>query len=72
MAFPSKACVEAQLDFLTICAFCLSTSAGVSMKQETNSPTDEAAACIKGVGIKGVFEDPIVGFSRCRMVFVPS
>ena len=72
VALPSKACVEAELDFLTTCAFCLRTSAGVRMKQETSSATDEAAECINGVGIKGVFEGPKVGFSRWRILFVPS
>ena len=34
----------------TICAFCLITSAGVRMAQETNSAREEAAAWITGVG----------------------
>ena len=34
----------------TICAFCLITSAGVRMAQETSSASDEAAAWMRGVG----------------------
>lgn len=36
----------------TICAFCLMTSAGVRMAQDTSSAREEAAACMTGVGSK--------------------
>lgn len=49
---------------LTICAFCFSTSAGVSMKHDTASAVEEAIALIIGLGRecvngrrKPVFED---------------
>ena len=46
VALPSKSLldedIEGEEDFRTICAFCLRTSAGVRMKQETNSPVEEA------------------------------
>ena len=73
VAFPSKAWVEAlEEDFLTICAFCLRTSAGVRMKQETSSAMEEAAEWMTGVGISGVLLGPDVGLRRWRMVLVPS
>ncbi len=34
----------------TICAFCLITSAGVRMAQETSSAREDAAAWMRGVG----------------------
>ena len=34
----------------TICAFCLITSAGVRMAQDTSSAREEAAAWMTGVG----------------------
>lgn len=34
----------------TICAFCLMTSAGVRIAQDTSSASDEAAAWMTGVG----------------------
>ena len=36
----------------TICAFCLMTSAGVSMAHETSSAREDAAAWMTGVGSK--------------------
>ena len=45
----------------TICAFCLMTSAGVRMAQDTNSAMDEAAAWITGVGIKPSGRADVVG-----------
>ena len=56
VAVPSKAFVRAgaeeddEEDFLTICAFCLRTSAGVRMRQETSSPVEEAREWVIGVG----------------------
>ena len=50
VAFPSKAFVWLDEDVFTICAFCLSTSAGVRMRHETSSPVEEARECAKGRG----------------------
>ena len=45
----------------TICAFCLMTSAGVRMAQETSSAREEAAAWITGVGRRPVgWEGPVL------------
>ena len=55
VAVPSKALVGVVEEvFLTICAFCLRTSAGVRMRQETSSPVEEARAWATGVG-RGVW-----------------
>ena len=72
VAFLSKALEDDEADFFTIWAFCLRTSAGVRMKQETSSPIQEAAEWIKGAGIRGAYEDPSLGLSLWRMAFVPS
>lgn len=56
VALPSKTLLPLDgpvLDFRTICAFCLRTSAGVRMKQETSSPVEEAIECTIGVGKRG-------------------
>ena len=50
MAAASKAVLEDDDDFLMTCAFCLRTSAGVRMKQETASAVAEAALWRSGVG----------------------
>ena len=64
--------MEDEEDFLTICAFCLRTSAGVRMKHETSSAMEEEAEWIRGVGIRGELAGPMVGFRRWRRVLVPS
>ena len=54
VALPSKALVGVdEEDFLTICAFCLRTSAGVRIRHETSSPVDEAREWAIGVGRGG-------------------
>ena len=50
MAAASKVLVADDDDFLMTWAFCLRTSAGVRMKQETASAVAEAALWSKGVG----------------------
>ena len=72
MAVLSKALVGAEEeDFCTICAFCLRTSAGVRMKQDTSSAMEEAAEWIIGMGIREAPEER-TGFRRAKMDFVPS
>lgn len=65
MALPSNTLVrvavaaaaeEDALDLLTICAFCLRTSAGVRIKHETSSPVDEAREWVMGTG-RGVWSE---------------
>ena len=72
MALPSKAWVEEDAERRTTWAFCLRTSAGVRMRQETSSPMAEAAEWMKGVGIRGVLEVDRVGLRVWRRDFVPS
>lgn len=55
----------------TICAFCLITSAGVRMAQETSSATEEAVACMMGCGSKGDEPDS-VGLRSVNTDFTPS
>lgn len=47
---PCVLVVESLELVLTICAFCLRTSAGVSMKHDTASAVDEAIPLIIGLG----------------------
>lgn len=56
----------------TICAFCLSTSAGVRMKQETSSAAEEATLSIIGRGTSGVEEPLRVGLAFLKIVLRPS
>ena len=56
----------------TICAFCLMTSAGVRMAQETSSATEDAVAYIRGVGISPFGGLDVCGLSRDRSAFVRS
>ena len=72
VAFPSKAFVDAFEDFLTIWAFCLRTSAGVRIRQETSSPIDEAAEWMTGMGINGELLGPMAGLILWRIDLVPS
>ena len=58
-------------DLRTICAFCFRTSAGVRMRHDTNSPVEEARACITGVGNRGSPED-IAGLAVWRRDLVVS
>lgn len=61
------------LDDETICAFCLITSAGVRMAQETSSAVDEAAAWSKGTGIRPLgCEVLLVGLRWVKRDFVRS
>ena len=54
VAVGSKTRVRAaEEETCTICAFCLSTSAGVRMKQDTSSAMEEAAEWRIGRGIRG-------------------
>lgn len=43
-------CVLLLLVMVTICAFCFKVSAGVRMKQDTHSATDDAIPLTTGVG----------------------
>ena len=45
-----EGCEERGEGAVTIWAFCLRTSAGVRIRQETNSPVEEARECVIGVG----------------------
>ena len=54
--------------FWTICAFCLSTSAGVRMKQETSSAVPEAAAWTSGVGSRVVPFEEVFSLPRADLV----
>ena len=52
----------------TICAFCLMTSAGVRMAQETSSAREEAAAWITGVGRRPLGREDVVLRSEKRVL----
>lgn len=55
----ARVCIVADWDVVeveeTIWAFCLITSAGVRMAQETSSAIEEAALCCRGAGRMGWF-----------------
>lgn len=55
-----------------ICAFCLSTSAGVRMKHDTNSAVADAALWMNGWGIKFELPLPNVEFTFDRPAFMAS
>lgn len=57
---------------LIICAFCLRTSAGVRIRQETSSADEDATLSITGWGISGLEEFPRVGFDLWRTFLSPS
>jgi hypothetical protein len=52
----------------TICAFCLMTSAGVRMAQETSSAREEAAAWITGMGRRPLGREDVVLRSEKRVL----
>ena len=56
---------------LTIWAFCLMTSAGVRMAQETSSASDDAPAWTTAIG-KTPLGDKVVVLRRVKSVFVRS
>jgi hypothetical protein len=56
----------------TICAFCLMTSAGVRMAQETSSAREEAVAWMRGVGMRPSGWVEVVGLRRVKRDFVRS
>lgn len=62
VVFPLVFSLLAVVFMFTICAFCLSTSAGVSMKHDTASAVEEAIALIMGLGREWVN-------GRCKRVF---
>jgi hypothetical protein len=55
----------------TICAFCLMTSAGVRMAQETSSAREEAEACTTAMGRTPLGEEDVV-LRFVKRVFVRS
>ena len=55
----------------TICAFCLMTSAGVRMAQETSSPREEAPAWTAAMGRRPLGDEDVV-LRRVKSVFVRS
>jgi hypothetical protein len=69
----ARVCIVAFVDepALTICAFCLITSAGVKMAHETSSASDDALACTNAIG-KTPFGDDDVVLSRVKSVLVRS
>lgn len=56
----------------TICAFCLITSAGVRIAQETSSAREDAAACRRGVGMRPFGWAGVEGLMRVKNAFVRS
>ena len=52
----------------TICAFCLMTSAGVRMAQETSSASEGAAAWITGMGRRPLGWEGVVLRSEKRVL----
>lgn len=56
----------------TICAFCLITSAGVRMAQDTSSAIEEAPAWRTGVGMRPFGCVDVVGLMRVKKAFVRS
>lgn len=56
----------------TICAFCLMTSAGVRMAQETSSAMEEAAAWRTGVGMRPLGCAVVEGLMWVKRAFVRS
>ena len=77
VALPSNALLfvfsidDVDENFRTICAFCFRTSAGVRIRQETSSATEEARACTMGTGRSGLLEGR-VGLVLWRNNFVAS
>lgn len=55
----------------TICAFCLMTSAGVRMAQETSSAREEALAWTRAMG-RTPFGEEVVVLRRVKRDFVRS
>ena len=56
----------------TICAFCLMTSAGVKIAQETSSAMEDAPAWRIGVGIRPFGEEDVLGLTLVKRIFVRS
>lgn len=56
---------------VTICAFCLMTSAGVRMAQDTSSARDDAPACTTAIG-RTPFGDEVVVLRRVKSDLVRS
>lgn len=55
-----------------ICAFCLRTSAGVRIKQDTSSASADAALWMIGCGIRGDEYPFKIGLACAKRSFAPS
>ena len=71
MAFVEVCVDEDEEEGESIWAFCLITSAGVRIAQDTSSAREEADACTKAMG-KTPFGDEDVVFQRVKRDFVCS